>query len=86
VRVASRPFKPPEILSGSKLYDYSFDMWSVGALFAGLMFRTPFMFPAKDNLDTLVKIVKMLGARKYFDYLERNGLTVDESIRTRTFG
>lgn len=28
----------------------------------------------------------MLGAREYFDYLQRNGLTVDESIRTRTFG
>ncbi|ORY42017.1 kinase-like protein [Rhizoclosmatium globosum] len=30
LRVASRFYKPPEILVGNRYYDYSFDMWSVG--------------------------------------------------------
>jgi casein kinase II subunit alpha len=30
VRVASRPFKPPELLLGYQTYDYSLDMWLVG--------------------------------------------------------
>ena len=37
VRVASRYFKGPELLLGYEYYDYSLDMWSLGALFAGIV-------------------------------------------------
>lgn len=37
VRVASRPYKGPELLVDDVYYDYSLDMWSVGALFAGIV-------------------------------------------------
>jgi len=37
VRVASRFYKPPEILIGYGMYDYSFDLWSFGCWFAGLV-------------------------------------------------
>jgi casein kinase II subunit alpha len=30
VKVASRPFKPPELLLGYTTYDYSLDMWCAG--------------------------------------------------------
>jgi casein kinase II subunit alpha len=30
VKVASRPFKPPELLLGYQKYDYSLDMWCAG--------------------------------------------------------
>jgi len=35
VRVASRYFKGPELLVDLREYDYSLDMWSLGAMFAG---------------------------------------------------
>lgn len=39
VRVASRYFKSPELLLDHQYYDYSLDMWSLGALFAGIIFQ-----------------------------------------------
>ena len=44
VRVASRHYKSPELLLGYKDYDYSIDMWGVGCILAGLLFRRePFL-------------------------------------------
>ena len=39
VRVASRYFKGPELLVDYREYDYSLDMWSLGAMFAGMVSR-----------------------------------------------
>ena len=38
VRVASRPFKGPELLIGYQKYDYSLDIWSTGCIFAAMVF------------------------------------------------
>lgn len=38
VRVASRYFKGPELLVDNLLYDYSLDIWSLGCMFAGMVF------------------------------------------------
>jgi len=37
VRVASRYFKGPELLVDFQEYDYSLDMWSLGAMFASMV-------------------------------------------------
>ena len=37
VRVASRYFKSPELLVDYQYYDYSLDIWSLGAMFAGMV-------------------------------------------------
>lgn len=43
VRVASRFFKGPEILSNNHFYHYSLDLWSTGCVLAGIVFkREPF--------------------------------------------
>jgi len=43
VRVASRYYKGPELLVDYQLYDYSLDIWSLGCVLAGLIFkRDPF--------------------------------------------
>lgn len=43
VRVASRYFKGPELLVNYNYYDYSLDIWSLGCMFAGMLFhREPF--------------------------------------------
>ena len=37
-------------------YDYSLDMWSLGCMFAGMVFRKEPFFHGHDNYDQLVKI------------------------------
>jgi len=59
VRVASRYFKGPELLVDFQKYDYSLDMWSLGCMFAGMIFRKEPFFHGHDNYDQLVKIAKV---------------------------
>lgn len=63
VRVASRHYKSPELLLGPTFgyYDYAIDLWGVGCILAGLMFRKEPFFRGKNNLDQLAVIVQVLG-------------------------
>uniref|UniRef100_A0A6B2LA51 non-specific serine/threonine protein kinase n=1 Tax=Arcella intermedia TaxID=1963864 RepID=A0A6B2LA51_9EUKA len=61
VRVASRCFKGPELLVDMQDYDYSLDIWSLGCMFAGIIFKREPFFRGNDNKDQLVKIAKVLG-------------------------
>jgi len=76
VRVASRYFKGPELLVDYRLYDYSLDMWSLGCVFAGIIFRKEPFFHGRDNYDQLVKIAKVLGTDDLFRYLDTYKLTL----------
>jgi len=71
IRVASRFFKPPELLVTYRLYDYSLDMWSLGCMFAGIIFQKHPFFRGADNHDQLVKIADVLGTEKLYLYLEK---------------
>ncbi len=64
VRVASRHYKGPELLVGYQMYDYSLDMWSLGCMFAGIIFNKQPFFCGSDNQNQLVKIAKVLGTSK----------------------
>ena len=59
MRVASRYFKGPELLVDLQDYDYGLDMWSLGCMFAGMIFRKEPFFHGHDNYDQLVKIAKV---------------------------
>jgi casein kinase II subunit alpha len=59
VRVASRYFKGPELLLDFQEYDYSLDMWSLGCMFAGMIFKKEPFFHGSDNYDQLVRITKV---------------------------
>ncbi|KAF3526266.1 hypothetical protein F2Q69_00051516 [Brassica cretica] len=61
VRVVSRYFKEHELLVDLQDYDYSLDMWSLGCMFAGMIFRKEPFFYGHDNQDQLVKIAKVWG-------------------------
>lgn len=74
VRVASRYFKGPELLTDMRLYDYSLDMWSLGCMFAGMIFRKEPFFHGRDNTDQLVRIAKVLGTDALTDYLQKYNL------------
>lgn len=81
VRVASRYFKGPELLVDLQDYDYSLDLWSLGCMFAGLIFRKEPFFQGRDNQDQLVKIAKVLGTEDLYSYLDRYGLVLDHQFQ-----
>ena len=59
VRVASRYFKGPELLVDFQEYDYALDLWSLGCMLSGMIFRKEPFFHGHDNYDQLVKIAKV---------------------------
>jgi len=76
VRVASRYFKGPELLVDMQDYDYSLDIWSVGCMFAGIIFQKEPFFRGNDNKDQLVKIAKVLGTDQLDAWLDKYGLSI----------
>jgi casein kinase II subunit alpha len=81
VRVASRHYKGPELLVGFQLYDYSLDIWSLGCMFAGIIFNKQPFFCGNDNQNQLVKIAKVLGTEKLYAYLKKYGINLDARFR-----
>jgi len=77
VRVASRYFKGPELLVDFQEYDYSLDMWSLGCMFASMIFRREPFFHGHDNYDQLVKIAKVLGTDDLMAYLRKYNIELD---------
>jgi len=77
VSVASRYFKGPELLVDLQDYDYSLDMWSLGCMFAGMIFRREPFFHGQDNQDQLLKIAKVLGTNDLYSYLHKYGIVLD---------
>lgn len=80
VRVASRYFKGPELLVNMRDYDYSLDMWSLGCMFAGMLFMVHPFFHGKDNEDQLVKIAKVLGTEALESYLTKYNLKLESQF------
>eukprot|EP01040_Poterioochromonas_malhamensis_P000130 gene130-136_t len=80
VRVASRYFKGPELLVDFQEYDYALDMWSLGCMFAGMIFKKEPFFHGHDNHDQLVKIAKVLGTDELYDYLEKYDIELDSQF------
>ncbi|XP_049622642.1 casein kinase II subunit alpha-like [Suncus etruscus] len=77
VQVASRYFKAPELLIDYQMYDYSMDLWSVGCMFASMIFLKEPFFPGLDNNDQLVKIVKVLGTEALYEYINKYNIELD---------
>lgn len=77
VRVASRYFKGPELLVDLQDYDYSLDLWSLGCMFAGMIFKKEPFFHGHDNQDQLVKIAKVLGTADLNAYVDKYGLVLE---------
>ena len=53
-------YRAPDILMGSKDYNTSVDMWSVGCIFAELVTKKA-LFPGKNEEDQLLRIFKIMG-------------------------
>ncbi|KAI9222789.1 casein kinase II subunit alpha [Blastocladiella britannica] len=80
VRVASRYFKGPELLVDLQDYDYSLDMWSLGCMFASMIFRKEPFFHGSDNYDQLVRIAKVLGTDELDAYLNKYDIELDDQF------
>jgi casein kinase II subunit alpha len=52
-------------------------MWSLGAMFASMIFRKEPFFHGNSNSDQLVKIAKVLGTEELFDYLDKYDIELD---------
>lgn len=74
VRVASRYHKGPELLVNLRQYDYSLDLWAVGAMIAAIIFKKEPFFKGKSNSDQLVKIAKVLGTKELLAYCNKYGI------------
>jgi casein kinase II subunit alpha len=57
--VIDRSYKGPELLVDLLDYDYSLDLWSLGCMFAAMIFRVDPFFNGQDNYDQLVKITEV---------------------------
>jgi casein kinase II subunit alpha len=77
VRVASRYYKGPELLVDLQLYDYALDIWSLGCMLAGMVFKKEPFFHGADNFDQLVKIVNVLGSEGLAAYTYKYNLDLD---------
>ena len=80
VRVARRYFKGPELLVDLQDYDYALDLWSLGCVFAGMIFRKEPFFNGHDNYDQLVRIAKVLGTQELHAYLNKYRVELDPHL------
>ena len=77
VWVASRYFKGPELLTNNTKYHYSLDIWSFGAMMAGIIFKWEPFFHGKDNNDQLNKIGWVMGTDPIREYIAKYSLKPD---------
>lgn len=54
-------YRPPELLMGSTSYGVTVDLWSVGCVFAELLFRKPIL-RGRTEVEQLHKIFKLCGS------------------------
>lgn len=80
VRVASRYHKGPELLINLQQYDYSLDLWSVGCIFAGIIFKKDPFFRGDSNNDQLVQIAKVLGTKDLMSYIKKYGIRLSSEF------
>lgn len=84
--VVTRWYRAPELLYGSRMYGTGIDLWAVGCILAELFKREP-LFPGDSDLDTLDRIITVLGTpteenwhgvTELPDYIKFNGSSVGQ--------
>ena len=59
-QVATRWYRPPELLYGSRNYTEGVDLWAVGCVFGELLNNCP-LFPGENDIDQLGIVIRNLG-------------------------
>ncbi|GAQ86098.1 Cdc2-related protein kinase [Klebsormidium nitens] len=60
-RVITLWYRPPELLLGATKYGPAIDMWSVGCIFAELLYGKPIL-PGKNEVDQFQRIMELCGS------------------------
>ncbi|KAI8894793.1 kinase-like domain-containing protein [Globomyces pollinis-pini] len=60
-QVATRWYRAPELLYGSRKYDFGVDLWAVGCIFGELLNHSP-LFPGQNDIDQLFCVISILGS------------------------
>lgn len=90
-QVVTRWYRAPELLYGSRMYGTGIDIWAVGCILAEL-FKREALFPGDSDLDTLDKIINVLGTpneknwsgvTELPDYVEFNDVSVGQPFSER---
>jgi mitogen-activated protein kinase 15 len=58
--VATRWYRAPEIILGSREYSMAVDIWALGCVVAEMELGKP-LFPGSSTLDQLVKVIQLVG-------------------------
>lgn len=67
--VATRWYRAPEVLLGSRRYDQKADMWSMGCIIAEVMIKNA-LFPGNSTIQQLEKIMQFTGKPNQLDLSE----------------
>ena len=59
-QVATRWYRAPELLYGSRSYTQGVDLWAVGCVFGELLNNCP-LFPGENDIDQLGIVIRNLG-------------------------
>ena len=59
--VATRWYRPPELLLSTNSYGYEVDIWSVGTIIAEMMIQRP-IFAGINDIDQMFRIFQILGS------------------------
>jgi serine/threonine protein kinase len=59
--IATRWYRPPEVLFGGQQYNESVDVWAMGCILAELLGRKP-LFRGDGDLDQLSKVFEIMGS------------------------
>lgn len=64
--IATRWYRAPEIILGSKSYSKAIDIWSFGCIVAETFMGKP-LFPGNSTLDQLERVLKWTGIPSLVD-------------------
>lgn len=68
------------MLVSYEYYHYSLDIWSLGVMMAGMIFRKEPFFKGSDNYDQLEQITKTLGTEELFAYLNKYNIQLEVAL------
>lgn len=71
VRVCTKSYKAPELLTNNEFYGFPIDIWSFGAILAEAMaYKQPF-FSNKKSENVLYEIARLLGKKDLKKYMKK---------------
>jgi casein kinase II subunit alpha len=80
--VATRLFKPPELLIEYPYYDFSMDIWSLGLTFACMLFGRPPIQCGENDEEQLECVAELVGGKTILEYAKSLHVEIDSKRAT----